>query len=145
LIAHISAGRPGYALRLAQDDSLLAARQEYLNDCLKLIAFSRVERMLFVENITKTKDRSEAKGELRLELTCWLSLWRDVLLVSLQHAAPPANLDCIEDIQRLAGHVGSRKAAQLVGALEHTFVRLNNANLQIMLDNLLLQWPQIQN
>jgi len=31
-----------------------------------------------------------------------------------------------------------------VGALEHTFVRLNNANLQVMLDNLLLQWPQIQ-
>src|SRR4030042_807290 len=30
LIAHISGGRPGYALRLAEDETLLAARQEWL-------------------------------------------------------------------------------------------------------------------
>ena len=29
LIAHIAAGRPGYALRLSEDESLMAARAAY--------------------------------------------------------------------------------------------------------------------
>ena len=145
LIAHIAAGRPGYALRLAEDETLMAARGAYLEDCLKLTGFSRLERLVFTESLVKSRERAEAKGELRIELTYWLSFWRDVLLTALGEAAPLANLDYLPDIRRVAESSGSRKAAQIVGALEHSFARLNNANLQVMLDNLLLQWPQIQN
>lgn len=144
LIAHIAAGRPGYALRLAEDESLMAARAAYLDDCLKLVSFSRVERLAFAEALVKSRERSEAKGELRIELSYWLSFWRDVLLTALGDAAPLANLDRLPDIRRVAQASGSRKAARIVGALEHAFARLNNANLQVMLDNLLLQWPQIE-
>jgi DNA polymerase-3 subunit delta' len=144
LIAHIAAGRPGYALRLAEDESLMAARGAYLEDCLKLTGFSRLERLAFAESLVKSRERAEAKGELRVELTYWLSFWRDVLLTSLGEAAPLANLDYRREIQRLADLTGSREAAQIVGALEHSFARLNNANLQVMLDNLLLQWPLIR-
>ncbi len=144
LIAHISSGRPGYALRLASDESLLAARRECLEDCLKLVGFSRLERLQFVENLVRGKERAETKGELFAELGYWLSFWRDVLLAALRNPAPLANLDYAEDIQRLAQRTGSAKAARLVMALEHTFVRLNNASLQVMLDNLLLQWPSTQ-
>jgi hypothetical protein len=30
-----------------------------------------------------------------------------------------------------------------VANLEHSFIRLNTANLQVMLDNILLAWPQL--
>ncbi len=144
LIAHIAAGRPGYALRLADNESLLAARGAYLEDCLKVLRSSRVDRLVLAESLVKSRERSEAKGELRLELTCWLSFWRDVLLTTLGDAAPLANLDCLPDIRRVAQGSGSRKAARIVGTLEHAFARLNSANLQVMLDNLLLQWPLIR-
>lgn len=141
LIAHIAGGRPGLALRLIEDDSLLASRRESLDDCLKLLRLSRLERMLYVENLTKGRERAEAKGDLRAELSHWLSLWRDVLLTSLDSRVPLTNLDYQDNITDMAARVSSDKAAHLVADLEHTFIRLNTANLQVMLDNILLNWP----
>ena len=143
LIAHIAAGRPGYALRLAQDESLLEARQGYMQDCLNLLGLKRIERMLFVEKLTRRRERAEAKRELREELSYWLSLWRDVLLTSYASQTPLANLDYQQDIMRIAGKTDAPKVTQVVADLEHAFVRLNTANLQVMLDNLLLGWPYL--
>ena len=102
-----------------------------------------LERFLFVENLTRGRERAEAKGKLRTELIHWLSLWRDVLLTTLKSSTPLINLDHQEEIQSIAKQVNSRKAAQVVADLEHSFIRLNNANLQIMMDNLLLKWPML--
>ena len=143
LIARISGGRPGLALRLAQDESLLVSRKEYMEDCLNLLGNERIERMLFVEKLTRGRERAEAKSELRAELSYWLSLWRDVLLVSLDSDVPLTNPDYRPQIQRIANQVNSNKASQLVADLEHSFIRLNTANLQVMLDNILLAWPQV--
>jgi DNA polymerase-3 subunit delta' len=143
LIAHIAGGRPGYALRLVEDPNLLAERQQSMQDCLNLLGLSRLERMIFVESLTKGRVRAEAKGDLRGELTAWLSFWRDVMLAGLGSAAPLTNLDYQTEIQQVAARTNPQTAARLVAALEHSFVRLNNANLQVMLDNLLLDWPQL--
>ena len=143
LIARISGGRPGLALRLVQDESLLVSRKEYMQDCLNLLDNERIERMLFVEKLTRGRERAEAKSELRTELSYWLSLWRDVLLVSLGSDVLLTNPDYRLEIQRIASQVTNQKAAQLVADLEHSFIRLNTANLQVMLDNILLAWPQL--
>ena len=143
LIAHISAGRPGYALRLAGEASLLEARRDYIQDCLNLLGLARIERMLFAEKLTRHRERAEAKSELREELSYWLSFWRDVLLASYGSDTPIANLDYQQDIQRIAEKADNQKITQVVADLEHSFVRLNTANLQVMLDNLLLGWPYI--
>lgn len=143
LIAQIAGGRPGYALRLIDEPELLEGRQQAMQDCLNLLGLSRLERMSFVESLTKGRARADAKGDLRGELTAWLSFWRDVMLAGLGNSAPLTNLDYQDDIQAVAAHTDSQTAARLVAALEHSFVRLNNANLQVMLDNLLLDWPQL--
>lgn len=143
LIAQIAGGRPGYALRLIDEPNLLDERQQALQDCLNLLGLSRLERMSFVESLTKGRARADAKGDLRGELTAWLSFWRDVMLAGLGSAAPLTNLDYQAEIQQVAARTDAQTAACLVAALEHSFVRLNNANLQVMLDNLLLDWPQL--
>jgi DNA polymerase-3 subunit delta' len=143
LIAHITGGRPGYALRLAGDETLLAARQEWLNNCLKLLKGSRIERMSFVESLTKGRERAEAKNEFRAGLAFWLSLWRDILLTSSHSGSPLANLDFEADISEISNQVNEKKAARIVSDLEHVFIRLNNANLQLMLDNVLIRWPYL--
>jgi DNA polymerase-3 subunit delta' len=143
LIAQIAGGRPGYALRLIDNPDLLAERQQAMQDCLNLLGLTRLERMSFVESLTKGRARADAKGDLRGELTAWLSFWRDVLLAGLEGASPLTNLDYQSEIEQVAARTDPRTAARLVAALEHSFVRLNNANLQVMLDNLLLDWPYL--
>jgi DNA polymerase III subunit delta' len=143
LIAHIAGGRPGYALRLIDDNSLLDTREESLQSCLKIMNYGKIERFLFVEKLTRRRDRAEAKNELRGELGHWLSFWRDVMLTSYESQTPIANLDYEQQIQEIASKIPHQKAAQVVADMEHAFVRMNTANLQIMLDNLLLAWPRI--
>lgn len=141
LIARIAGGKPGLALRLTQNESLLASRKEHMDDCLKLLKLERIERLLFVEKLTRGKERAEAKSDLRTELSHWLSLWRDVLLTVLGSNVSLVNPDYQVQIADLSTQVTSHKAARMVADLEHTFIRLNTANLQIMLDNILLNWP----
>lgn len=143
LIAHIAGGRPGYALRLAEDESLLEVRKESLQHCLKILAFPRIERMLFVEKLTRRRERAEAKRDLRIKLGNWLSLWRDVLLIEFSSDTPISNLDYEQQIKKIAAQIDRKKVTCIVSDLEHSFVRLNTGNLQIMLDNLLLNWPVI--
>lgn len=144
LIAHIAGGRPGYALRLAEDESLLAARQEWLEDLFTLVSASRRERLAYSESKSRGRDRAETKQILRTGLAHWLSLWRDVLLMASGSGASLANLDYSEQITVLAVKVGQKSAAKTVARLEHAFARLPNANLQLMLDALLLEWPGIE-
>ena len=56
LIAHISGGRFGYALRLIENDSLLEKRDQRLNDLLTLIPASRVEKFAYADKLAKDKD-----------------------------------------------------------------------------------------
>ena len=143
LIAHVAGGRPGYALRLLEDKNLLNAREQSLQKCLQVMDFGRIERMLFVEKLTRRRERAEAKNELRGELGYWLSFWRDVMLTKFEGGTPIANLDYERQINEIASRTSRTKAAQIVADLEHAFVRLNTANFQVMLDNLLLTWPRI--
>jgi DNA polymerase-3 subunit delta' len=142
LIAHVAGGRPGYALRLAADESLLVARDEWLADFFSLLGAKQRERLAYSEKHAKGKDRADTRAALRDGLIHWLSLWRDVLLSASQSGAPLTNLDRREQIQALADAVEQEKAARLVMRLEHAFARLATANLQLMLDNLLLEWPR---
>lgn len=141
LIAHISGGRPGYATRLLEDNTLLNAREESLQNCLRIMGLGRIERMLFVEKMTRRRGRAEAKNDLRAELGYWLSFWRDVLLTTFGSQTPIANLDYEQQIKAIASQTNHRQVTGVVTDLEHAFVRLNTANLQVMLDNLLLAWP----
>ncbi|MCJ7518551.1 MAG: hypothetical protein MUO42_02635 [Anaerolineaceae bacterium] len=143
LIAHIAGGRPGYALRLAEDESLLVTRKEWLEDLFTLITSSRRERLAYSESKSRGRDRTETKQRLRDGLAYWLSLWRDVLLDASGSGAALANLDYADQIATLARKIGEKSTAKTVAKLEHAFARLPNANLQLMLDALLLEWPRI--
>lgn len=142
LIAHVACGNPGTALRLATDDEALSRRSVWLNEMLELLKDNRTARIRYVQERTNKK-RSDYKGEIRDGLRQWLSLWRDVMLAASGSDAPLTNLDYQDAIQLVAQEVGERSAARLTARLAHSFARLNQANIPLMLDNLLLEWPHI--
>ena len=145
LIAHISRGRTGTAKQLAGDAEILERRKQWMDELLALLSTNKTERFHYSEKITRSgkKDRSEAKRVLLEGMTYWLSFWRDVLLVGTESGTPITNIDLKDSVRRTAEAVDPQDAARVVGKLEHAFKRIQMANLQLMLDVILLDWPMV--
>jgi DNA polymerase-3 subunit delta' len=137
LIAHISGGRPGYAVRLLEDPAALAFRAEKLADLQDLLSATRARRFAYAERLAGDKDG------LRITLLLWLSFWRDVLLCSGGAAMPPANLDRMSEIEALARRLPLAHARRIVADLEQALERLDaNVNARLLAEVLLLDWPR---
>ena len=138
LIAHISGGRLGYAMRLMQDSSALSFREEKLNEMQSLIATSRVEKFSYAEKLAKDKDT------MRNVLLLWLSYWRDVLLRVGKSSAPIANMDRAQEIESIAEHISLSEARGVISSLEDSLSQLEaNVNTRLLAEVLLLDLPKI--
>ncbi len=138
LLAHLAGGRPGYALRLAGDETTLAFRAEKLDDLPRLLAAKRRERFAYAEKMSKDKDG------LRQSLLIWLSYWRDVLMKASGAGAEPINIDRADQIGALAVQVDLPTARRVTAALENALGQLErNVNARLLSEVLLLDWPKI--
>lgn len=138
LISHISGGRPGYALRLMQDPSVLEFRHEKLADLQTLLPASRVEKFSYADKLSKDKDM------MRRVLTIWISFWRDVLLRVGGASTPIANADQVQEIEFLAGLVSLSDVRRVVSDLEKALARLDaNVNARLLAEVILLDWPKV--
>jgi len=140
VLAHIASGRPGYALRLAQDKDALAFRSRRLEDLSGLLKSNRRERFAYAEKLTDRK--KEAEMRFRESLQIWLSFWRDVLLCTSGADAPLVNVDRSAEIEALAQRLSLSEARQLVAQTEGAMDRLDrNVNARLLAEILLLDWP----
>jgi len=145
LLAHISGGRPGYALRLSQDATLLEQRQTWLEDLAGLLASGRVERFRYVEARLKDPAKHPEQKEMFYQtLVVWLSLWRDVLLRASGSRASLVNIDRSDWIDRLVQRLSLAQAHQAACAVEKALNRLDqNVNTRLAGEALLLDFPRI--
>ena len=138
LIAHISGGRMGYAIRLIENDALLERREERLNDLLTLLPASRVEKFAYADKLSKDKD------SMRQTISFWLSYWRDVMLRAAQAETPLVNVDRNLEIEDLAGRMDLPSARHVVGGLENALEKLErNVNPRLLAEVLLLDLPNV--
>jgi DNA polymerase-3 subunit delta' len=141
LVARLSRGRPGWALRAAADDELLAARRQRLDDLQTLLAASRTQRFAYAEALAK-----EEPEEIRAVLEHWLLFWRDVADAAGRAPDSPAralNADYAGAIASLAGGVPLDAAAKAMRDINATQTALGrNANPRLALEVLLLQLPR---
>jgi len=146
LLAHVTGGRLGAALRLYSEPERLEQRTEWLGDLFTLLGNSLRERFAYAENAVRSRakgDRGQARENLRGILQTWLSLWRDVLLYSAGASTPMTNPDVADEIQQIAAVVTLDEARRQAAVLEKSLMRLRSANLQLLLENLLLDLPRI--
>jgi DNA polymerase-3 subunit delta' len=138
LIAHVSSGRPGYALQLLKDESALEFRAERLADLGQLLSSTRVQKFHYAEKMAKDKEA------MRQTLLVWLSYWRDVLLRVSGAKASIANVDQNETIAELAERLDLSRARQVVYELETAINRLeHNVNPRLLAEVLLLDFPEV--
>jgi DNA polymerase III subunit delta' len=138
LMAHISGGRFGYALRLLEDESLLDWREERLNDLQTLISASRVEKFAYADKLSKDKE------SMRQAILIWLSYWRDVMLRTAQAQTPLVNVDRNLEIEELAQHLDMSIARRVVSNLEDVLEKMErNVNSRLLAEVLLLDLPRL--
>ena len=137
LLAHISNGRPGFALGLFQNPGRLERRQAWLDDQWRLLAANRAERFAYADGLAKDKEA------FRSATLLWLSFWRDVLIKASGAAAPLANLDRAGEIEGLAKRLGIPASQRVINALERTlYAQERNLNPRLAAEVLMLDLPQ---
>lgn len=138
LLAHVSGGRPGYAIQLHEQPELLTKRNAWLDDQQGLLSGNRVGRFDFSSKSIKDKD------EFIQMLQVWLSYWRDVLLQTSEAGVPLANIDRQEEIGQLAAILEIEAIRGVLTSIENTLATLQtNANLRLAAESLLLAMPYI--
>jgi len=138
LIAHISGGRFGYALRLIENEALLERREERLNDLQSLISASRVEKFAYADKLARDKE------SMRQAVLIWLSYWRDVMLRSAQAETPLVNVDRNLEIEDLAERLDLSMARRAVSNFEDVLEKMDrNVNSRLLAEVLLLDLPKV--
>lgn len=150
LLAGVSAGRPGYALRFAQDDTELEHRESKIEELIVLMTANRIERFHFIENWDRALRKKYTQlNDRRLEciavLELWLSLWRDILLNAYQVRGPVSNPDRADEVEQLIGALSHEAILKAVKGLERTINAIDrNANLRLALEALMIDLPVIE-
>ena len=140
LLAHLSGGRLGWAVRMSQDKDVLDARTQKLDDLQRLLAATRVERFAYADRLSREGSLDRIQDTLDL----WLSFWRDVMLASTGASAPLTNPDRESEIRSLAQTLPTAVASQALAALRRTGELLEkNVNTRLALEVMLLDWPRV--
>lgn len=145
LIAHVAGGRPGYALKLLREPQRLEKRACWLDDLTSLLTANRRDRFAYCERnfYSRKEERSVIKERLNEALPHWLSLWRDVLITASGAPLPLINLDRQDQIIRLSQTISLDAARQLTRRIESILPRLANANLRLLAESIVLEWPHL--
>jgi DNA polymerase-3 subunit delta' len=148
LVSTLSQGRPGAALEMLRDASILEDRAAEIADLLQLAGMTRAERFAYGEKMAgrqrKDVDLETRRREALGVLETWLSLWRDVMLLSYGASPALGNPDMAEAAAALASALGPQKAVAGLRALEQSVDGIRrNANLQLALEDLMLELPSV--
>jgi len=136
LLAHLSSGRLGWAVRTLNDDEALKHRSERLDTLDELISSTAVERFKYAERLAHDPVATQETLDL------WIGWWRDVLLVASRAEAPLANVDLQHRLRHHAHRFGVEKSAATLKALRSAAEKLNrNANARLTLEVLMLDLP----
>lgn len=139
LLAHLSGGRLGEAMRLKDEPARLEQRRAFIEDLVHMLGANRRDRFRYVEKIYQDRE------SLRDAFGFWLSFWRDLLLRVSSPQLPLVNLDMEAEINALAGQIDLQTARARTADLEQAIARLDgNLNARLLTEVLLLDWPLLE-
>jgi DNA polymerase-3 subunit delta' len=137
LLAHLSGGRLGWAVRTLEDSAGLQRRAQRLDEMSELLNASTTERFRYANRLTRDPVATQETLDL------WLGWWRDVLLLAAEAGAPLTNVDRQSTLCDHARRYGVARSTAMVEALRSAADRLKrNANPRLTLEVLMLDLPR---
>jgi DNA polymerase-3 subunit delta' len=146
LLAGLSAGRPGWAIRLAEDPEMIEKRDAVLSDLLALLNMDRVGRFRYAAQFRPSKKESlpEVRERVVGLLENWLSFWRDVLILVHKVDASSQNPDYASAIESLASNLTPHEVVTTIQSTRRTLQAVHQyANIQLAMEAMLLDVPTI--
>ena len=136
LLARLSAGRMGWAVRASEEETFLQQRQRDLDQLLAQLSSNRSERISFAGEASRDSARA-----LRL-IESWIGWWRDLFLVCGQRQEHIINTDRIDELVRLAKNCSLPQAWKNLNTLRLAAKQIEaNVNSRLAMESLLLQMP----
>jgi DNA polymerase-3 subunit delta' len=137
LLAHLSGGRLGWAVRTLEDSAGLQRRAQRLDELGELLNAPITTRFRYAERLARDPIATQETLDL------WLGWWRDVLLLAAEAKAPLTNVDRVSALRDHARRFGVKRSAALVEAVRGAVDYLKrNANPRLTLEVLLLDLPR---
>ncbi|MDP2920293.1 MAG: AAA family ATPase [Dehalococcoidia bacterium] len=141
LLARLSGGRLGWAVTLAQDESWLQQRNEWLDDWLEVLEADMDARFTYVAKMAERF--SQNRETVRQKLLLLVDWWRDMLLVKTGSGDMIANIDRTVTVQEMASLFSLTQTRQFIGNVETAMRQLRqNVNPQLVLEVLMLNVPE---
>jgi DNA polymerase-3 subunit delta' len=136
LLAQLSGGRLGWAVRASEDEAILRKREKRLDEMLELMGQGRVERLRYAQHLSTSPD------SLREVLDLWLSWWRDLLLTKGGSSTEVTNVDREATLHSQARVYSLIQVRDFIEALRTAVWQLeHNANTRLTLEVLMLSLP----
>ncbi len=136
LLARLSEGCPGKAIRFIQEEELLKKREEDLEAFLYILKSDTVARLEWAGGLGKDEER------LKEMLKWWILATRDMLLILEGAKEKVVNADFLGKLEAAAVKLGRGKIRIGLKELRSILIALNrNANLRLALDVLMLKLP----
>ena len=137
LLAHLSSGRLGWAVRKLEDSAGLQRRAQRLDELGELLSAPITARFRYAERLARDPIATQETLDL------WLGWWRDVLLLAAEANAPLTNIDRESALRDHARRYGVERSTALVEAVRSAADHLKrNANPRLTLEVLLLDLPR---
>ena len=141
LLAKLSGGRLGWALKASKDPRILEQRQQSLEELLDLLKDGlegRFQRSQDMAGIF-ARDRESVRAMLHL----WLDWWRDLLMLKEKAGELVRNEDWLDSLLERESIYSSQDARYTVREILATIRALEqNANARIALDVLMIELPR---
>jgi len=144
LLAHLSGGRLGWAVRAARDENILANRRQRLDALVGLTSARRSQRLDHAATLSEGFARGQDGRNLVYDtLDLWATWWRDLLLLQEGCADLLTNTDRSDELRGAAAGHAAGQAAQFLGSINAARDHLErNVNPRLALEVLLLSLPQ---
>ncbi len=141
LLAHLSGGRMGMALKLNDSQSLQDERISWIEDLHTLLQGNRQERFAYAFEACSRQHRDRLKPLLQT----WTLYWRDTFLIASKARVVPINADWKAEINELARALSVEQIERAFLATENALNTLENTNVnpQLLTEVLLLDWPTL--
>jgi DNA polymerase-3 subunit delta' len=142
LLAQLSEGRLGWALKAAAEPRILENRNQALLVMEQLIGADSASRFQFAEQAAQAMQKDK---DALLELcSYWFGYWRDVLLLVTGARHPIANRDHRHALEQLAASLHTDQVHGVLKALERTRrYLLENSHARLTLEVLMLDLPHV--
>ncbi|MFB0538121.1 MAG: DNA polymerase III subunit delta' [Anaerolineae bacterium] len=136
LLARLSGGRLGWAMRASEDEAILQKRERRLDEMIELMGQGRVERLRYAQYLNTSPDG------LREVLDLWLSWWRDLFLIKGGSSTEITNVDREATLRSQARGYSLTQVRDFIEALRTAVWQLeHNANTRLTLEVLMLNLP----